>query len=92
MKETLTLKAKEARSIAYGDHELFEDVVSTITSVTRWSICYEKIIKRISDGVFFKMNYRVGATEMQDESPYEWEDEVSIPEVFPVEKTIIVYE
>ena len=92
MKETLTLKAEEARSIAYGDHELFEDVVKTITSVTRWSICYEKIAKRISDGKLFKLDYRVGATEMQDESPYEWEDEVSIPEVFPVEKTIIVYE
>ena len=92
MKETLTLKAEEARSIAYGDHELFETVTSEITDTTRWSICYEKIAKRISDGKFFKLNYRVGATEMQDESPYEWVDEVSIPEVFPVEKTIIVYE
>ena len=92
MKETLTLKAEEARLIAYGDHELFEDVTSKITDTTRWSVCYEKIAKRISDGKFFKLDYRVGATEMQDESPYEWEDEVSIPEVFPVEKTIIVYE
>ena len=92
MKETLKLKAEEARLIAYGDHELFEDVTSEITSVTRWSICYEKIIKRISDGVFFKMNYRVGATEMQEESPYEWDTTVSLPEVYPIEKTVVVYE
>jgi hypothetical protein len=92
MKETLSLKAEEARLIAYGDHELFEDVTSEITDTTRWSVCYGKIAKRIFDGKFFKLNYEVGATEMQDESPYEWEDEVSIPEVFPVEKTIIVYE
>jgi hypothetical protein len=33
----------------------------------------------------------VGATEMQDESPYEYDEYAIFTEVIPVEKTIIVY-
>jgi hypothetical protein len=41
----------------------------------------------------YKTSYSTGATEYQDEDPYEYEDDViECPEVFPVEKTIIVYE
>lgn len=67
-------------------------VSSRITSHSRWSIQYEEVFRH-DDGKFYKTTYSVGATEMQDECPYEYEGEqVECPEVFPVTKTIIVYE
>lgn len=87
----LVLTPEEGRSIVYDDHDDFELISKEITDTSRWSIFYENIYKRISDGKFFKTNYSEGATEHQDESPYEYDDAV-FEEVFPVEKTVIVYE
>jgi hypothetical protein len=88
----LTLTAEEGRSIVYDDHDDFELISSEISDTSRWSIFYENIYKRISDGKFFKTNYSVGATECQDERPYEYDGDAHFNEVFPVEKTVIVYE
>lgn len=90
-REKLVLTPEEGRSIVYDDHDDFELISKEITDTSRWSIFYENIYKRISDGKFFKTNYSEGATECQDESPYEYDDAV-FEEVFPVEKTVIVYE
>lgn len=90
-REKLVLTPEEGRSIVYDDHDDFELISKEITDTSRWSIFYENIYKRISDGKFFKTNYSEGATEHQDESPYEYDDAV-FEEVFPVEKTVIVYE
>jgi hypothetical protein len=92
MKEQLKLTPEDARNIVWGDSEEFKHVSEKITGTSRWSILYEKIVQRNSDNKFFKMNYRVGATESQDEQPFEYEKEVIINEVFPVEKTIVIYE
>jgi hypothetical protein len=44
------------------------------------------------DDKFYKTNYQVGATEMQDEAPYEYEgDEIECPEMEPYEVTITKY-
>jgi hypothetical protein len=48
-------------------------------------------VQRKSDGKYFKDGYRRGATESQDERPYEW-SEPNFTEVFPVTKTYIDYE
>lgn len=91
-KEKLQLTGEKARNIAWGDDKDFSGVMETITGTSRWSILYEKIVKRESDGKFFKMNYRVGATESQDERPYEDVEVANLHEVFAVEKTVTVYE
>lgn len=58
---------------------------------SRWSLIYERIFEW--EGRFYKTQYRTGATESQDESPYEYDpDEIECPEVFPVEKVVTVYE
>lgn len=58
---------------------------------SRWSIIKLRIFE--FEGKFYETIYSVGATEQQDESPYEYdEDEIECPEVKPVEKTITVYE
>lgn len=67
------------------------DVVNQISDSSRWSIYYDRVIK--VDGKFYQANYSVGATEQQDERPYEYDgDEIECREVFPVQKTITIYE
>lgn len=62
----------------------------TITGTSRWSIHYSMVFKY--DGKTYQARYREGATEMQDESPWEYESEVECIEVRPVTKTVTVYE
>lgn len=68
-----------------------EVISNTIVDHTRWSVVYEVIFKE--DYQFYKVSYSVGATESQDEGPFEYDnDEIDCIEVAPVEKTIVVYE
>jgi len=71
--------------------EKHETVYDKIIGKGRWSVHYERVFKH--DGKFYATTYQMGATEGQDERPYEYDDdEVECKEVFPVEKTITVYE
>lgn len=65
-------------------------IKNNIIGTSRWSIIHEIIFAH--DGKFYKTTYRVGATEMQEESPWEYEEEVNCIEVQLVEKTIKVWE
>lgn len=79
------------REMLWEDVDGFEIVENEISGTSRWSIHYRLVFKH--DGKFYLTSYSVGATESQDESPFEYSpDEVECKEVFPVEKTIIVYE
>jgi len=89
-KEKLNLTAEQGRDIIDG-HYNFAIIEDKIVGKRRWSTEYEIVVKRISDGKFFKDAYRRGATENQDERPYEW-SEPNFTEVFPVTKTYIDYE
>ncbi|GAV11406.1 hypothetical protein [Paenibacillus sp. NAIST15-1] len=62
-----------------------------ITDNSRWSIHHE-IIFKWTDGKFYRAYYSVGATESQDEAPWEYEDEVECVEVYQVEKMVKVWE
>ena len=57
---------------------------------TRWSIIHE--ITFPFDGKFYQTTYSVGATEQQDESPWEYEDEIICEEVQLIKKEIFVWE
>ena len=73
----------------YADN--VEKIEETILDHSRWSVTYEMVFKY--NDKFYKTTYSRGATEYQDESPFEHEDdEIEVPEVFPVQKTITVYE
>jgi hypothetical protein len=68
-----------------------EIISNELCDNSRWSVIYDMIFK--VDGKFYKTSYRRGATECQDERPYEYsEDEIECKEVFPKQKTITVYE
>lgn len=62
-----------------------------ITDTSRWSTHHEMVFKY--EDRYYKTYYSVGSTEQQEESPFEYDDdEIECKEVFPIEKTIIVYE
>ena len=63
-----------------------EVIEEKIVDTSRWSIIYELIV-RIGNK-FYKTYYSVGATECQDESPWEHESEVVFNEVHQVEKIV----
>jgi len=66
-------------------------VYDKITSTGRWSIHHEMVFQA-DDGKFYSTFYSVGATEMQDEGPWEYDpDPVECTEVEPVEVTVIEY-
>ena len=67
-----------------------ETIKDEIIDNNRWSIIHERIFKW--EGKFYKTTYSVGATEIQDECPYEHDEAlIECPEVEPVPEVIIVY-
>ena len=70
-------------------------VEDTIIGHRRWSVDHRIVFKddKRHPGKFFTTTYSVGATEGQDESPFEYDDDpVECPEVRAVERTVTVYE
>lgn len=65
-------------------------ILDEIEGKSRWSIEYRRVFEH--EGKYYETYYRVGATESQDESPYEYDDEeIECKEVFAVTETITVY-
>lgn len=89
-REILKFDSEQGQAIVDGDTDEFETVSDEIIDHTRWSVVHEIIVKRKSDGLFFVSSYSVGATESQDEAPYEYSDAV-FKQVVPLEKTITYY-
>lgn len=59
---------------------------------SRWSQIYEQVIQDTETGKFYRTNYSIGSTEMQDESPYEYDaDMIEVQEVVPQEITKTIY-
>ena len=61
-----------------------------IVDTSRWSIIHELIFS--FEGKYYKTDYSEGATEQQDERPWEYDTDVDCVEVKPVEKLVTVYE
>lgn len=68
-----------------------ETISDDITGHSRWSVHHRRVFKH--DDKFYETHYSVGATESQDECPYEYDaDEIECVEVVPVERTVTMYE
>ena len=78
-------------NLACGDKvEGFERLENELVDHSRWSVIYSMVFT--TEGKFFRSNYSRGATEYQEESPYEYDgDEIECEEVFPKEFTITRY-
>jgi hypothetical protein len=87
----MKFKKELLQELTYGDIDGYEVIEQKMTGHTRWSLQYSMIFK--FEDKLYKTSYSTGATEYQDEEPYEYEpDEIECPEVIPMEKTITVYE
>jgi hypothetical protein len=72
------------------ENALENEISDKIIDRSRWSVTYRRIFE--FQGKFYETHYSVGATEYQEECPYEGEgDEIECKEVFPTEVTVIVY-
>ncbi len=87
----MTLTAKEARSIIYGEHQDWEEKQQTILDVERWTILSHWIGFHKPSNKHYLVYFRRGATENQDEGPFEYDEHAEFVEVTPMEKTVTVY-
>ena len=92
-KQMLKIENEVAEGLAYGDYDdtIYEVISNKIVSKGRWTYRSELIIKTIADGRFWKSFYNQGATESQDESPYEYGEPI-FKEVFPKQVEATIYE
>jgi len=61
-----------------------------ITDTSRWYIHYEMVFSY--DGKYYSVDYRRGATEYQDEQPFEYDgDVIQCTEVVPQKVMVIKY-
>ena len=67
-------------------------VLDEITDTSRWSVYHRFVFKAEDDGKFYETHYSVGATEYQDEQPWQDENEVECIEVVKVEKIVQDFE
>lgn len=65
-------------------------IKNDIVDIGRWSINHEIVFAH--NGKFYRTYYSEGATEMQEERPWEYEQEVECYEVELVEKLVKVWE
>ena len=72
-------------------HEEAHEIISdTVDDLSRGAEHHTLIFK--IDDLFYRTHYSQGLTVMRDELPWEYESELELTPVRPVEKTIIVYE
>ncbi len=88
----MKFKKEHLKELAYECYvDGFEVIEQKMTGHSRWSLKYSMIFK--FEDKLYKTSYSTGATEYQEEDPYDYEpDEIECPEVIPVEKINIVYE
>lgn len=70
-----TFKTKDLLDLDLPDEAVHEEIIDS----TRWSNIYEIVFEH--DGSFWQTTYSCGATEQQDEGPWEYEDEVDCLQV-----------
>lgn len=57
--------------VGWGDPEGYEIVLNQLDGNSRWSLEYRLVFKH--GDKFWETSYRTGATEQQDESPWEYD-------------------
>lgn len=72
------------------DDDCTEEILNDIIDTGRWNHLYRRVFK--FENKFYETFYSRGATESQDERPYEYDDdEIECQEVEPVQVTTTIY-
>lgn len=70
-----------------GDAIVQERIVDT----RRWSVIHEVVFRAPDDGLLYRARYSVGATEYQNEKPWEYEQNVTAVQVEEYQQTVTAY-
>ena len=76
----MKLTKEEALLALYGDHDDYVTIEDIIDGKRRWSVEHRRVVYNIKEDKFYITNYSVGATEQQDECPWEYDKEVTFHE------------
>jgi len=89
-----TFTRQELRDVLYEDNEKSKIISDRIIENSRWSILHELIFRfdDMPEDEAWRVSYTVGATEQQDESPWEYEETDEATLVRRVEKLVKVWE
>lgn len=84
---------EDLKEALWDGSESIEVVDAEIIDTSRWSVIKGMIFKDLSTGLFYQTTYSEGATECQDESPFEYDpDEIECAQVEQVEKLVKVWQ
>ena len=92
VKETRLFPKEHLQEMVWGDpFDGYEIIENEMTDSSRWSLHYWLVFHY--EDKYYGVSYSRGATEQQDERPFEYEkDEVACVRLYPREKVITVYE
>ena len=75
MEVKISFQADVLRDLAYDDApDEYQVIENVLVGHSRWSLQYRMVF--MFGDLFFQTHYNKGATEMQDESPYEYDSEM----------------
>ena len=76
----MKLTGKEAREILFHMNPDWKEVEGTEKPIShsRWSVGYSAVYLHVPTDKYYKFYRSRGATEMQEEMPYDYEDEVEV--------------
>ena len=77
-------------AILHGDAPGWTIVSNKFVDQRRWNTDYTVVVKD-PEGLYWQADYSRGSTEIQDESPWEYEESVTWTQVAPRERTVVVY-
>lgn len=86
----MKLTGEQAAEVVFGDNGDFLEVSGTRkqTGSSRWSIHHSAVFLHKPSGEHYKFTWSTGATEYQDESPYEHKEEYEPTPVIAKEITV----
>ena len=89
----MEVRKEELQDLTWmSESENFKVVQEKFDGDSRWSLHYSQVLKHKKTEKFYRTSYSKGATECQDESPYEYEpDTITLKEVFPFKRTVTDY-
>lgn len=62
------------RDIVRENTDEFDVIEETIIDTSRWAIHHEMVFQSRETGKYYRTYFRRGATEMQEEQPFEYEN------------------
>lgn len=84
----MKLTREEAQSIVWGDTSDWKTIEENTIGHSRWAIEKEGIFQHLPTKRYYKLDWNEGATEMQDEAPFEYDEGIEAIEVIQKEVTI----